>query len=100
MRTIKPFGYMLTVGCDYIEQSHKMLELWFENVGLKSMPVNARPTSTMICIHLKYLTRTLRGQMKSAININLALTVYKTLARPIITYAAPAWGCAPISGKS
>jgi hypothetical protein len=31
----------------------------------------------------------------SAIDINLALTVYKTLIRPIITYAAPAWGYAP-----
>jgi hypothetical protein len=28
-------------------------------------------------------------------DINLALTVYKTLTRPIITYAAPAWGYAP-----
>jgi hypothetical protein len=31
----------------------------------------------------------------SSININLALTVYKALIRPIITYAAPAWGYAP-----
>jgi hypothetical protein len=30
----------------------------------------------------------------SFININLALTIYKTLIRPIITYAAPAWGYA------
>jgi hypothetical protein len=31
----------------------------------------------------------------SAIDINLDLTIYKTLIRPIITYAAPAWGYAP-----
>jgi hypothetical protein len=31
----------------------------------------------------------------SAIDINLALTIYKTLIRPIITYAAPAWGYDP-----
>jgi hypothetical protein len=31
---------------------------------------------------------------KSSININLALTIYKTLIRPIITYAAPACGYA------
>jgi hypothetical protein len=30
----------------------------------------------------------------SYLNINLALTIYKTLIRPIITYAAPAWGYA------
>ncbi|KDR21068.1 hypothetical protein L798_04127, partial [Zootermopsis nevadensis] len=30
----------------------------------------------------------------SSININLALKIYKTLLRPIITYAAPAWGYA------
>jgi hypothetical protein len=38
---------------------------------------------------LRQLYRTLNNS--SSPSINLALTIYKTLTRPITTYAAPAW---------